>query len=97
MRPAGRQVMRDILEQQLAEKAAQERERREHEAVCFPANHTAREAEDTSRPWMSTTQFMSAQQEVGPLTEALNPYALALKLKTLALKSKSLSLNFLMP
>lgn len=56
--------MRSVLEQQLQEKAAAEQEHARHESLCFPANHTARQPEDTSRPWMTTTQFMSAQQEV---------------------------------
>ena len=58
--------MRGALEQQMREKVTQGREHKLHEANCFPQNHTARRPEDTSRPWTSTTQFMSAHQEVGP-------------------------------
>lgn len=57
--------MRGALEQQMQEKVTQGREHKLHEANCFPENHTARRPEDTSRPWTSTTQFMSARQEVG--------------------------------
>ena len=56
--------MRDVLEQQLQEKAVQERAHKQHESDCFPANHTVRQPQDMSRPWATTTQLMSAQQEV---------------------------------
>ena len=60
-----RATMREVLEEQLQCRLAQERAAKQHESNCFPDNHvTARCAEDGARPWSSTTQFMTAQQEV---------------------------------